>query len=59
MTIRTVLLITLGSFLAGLAVCLLHDRLPSEQAEAVAFFFAEAGLGEYLRPWPVPGDGRA
>lgn len=48
MTLRTVLLIALGSFLAGLAVCLRDHRLPLVLAESVAFFLAGRGVGEYV-----------
>ena len=40
MSLRTVLLIALGGFLAGLAVCLRDYRLPLVLAESLAFFFA-------------------
>ena len=46
MTLRTVLLIALGSFLAGLAMRLRDYRIPLVAAESVAFFLAGQGLGE-------------
>lgn len=49
MTLRTVLLIALGSFFAGLAVCLREYRLPLMLAESVAFFLAGPGVLAYAR----------
>lgn len=40
MTLRTVLLIALGSFLAGLAVCIEEHRAVLVAVEGVAFLFA-------------------
>lgn len=48
MDLRTVLLIALGSFLAGSAMCLRDYRLPLVLAESGVFFLAGQGLGEYV-----------
>lgn len=48
MNLRTVLLIALGSFLAGLSVCLRDYRVPLVLAESAAFLLAGQGLGEYV-----------